>query len=172
MQLLRRLDERLNLFPLIAPDYLTGSREATRHLIAAGARHIAFVGGLDGRAVTEERKAGYLEVLAKSGIEPIIMTGKSSREIGRDAARHLIADRPDADAAVCFNDLVVLGMLSGCHYAGRRIGPISASWALATSKRRRRPIRHCLRCDATLGESGFRPRGLLWMGWKTLITDP
>ena len=58
MQMLRQVDERLDLFALIAPDHLSGSRDATRHLIAAGARRIAFVGGLDGRAVTEKRKAG------------------------------------------------------------------------------------------------------------------
>jgi LacI family transcriptional regulator len=122
MQMLRRVDERLDLFPLIAPDYLTGSREATRHLIAAGARRIAFVGGLDGRAVTEERKAGYLEVLAQEGLEPIIMTGKASRAFGRNAARQLHADRSGVDAVVCFNDLVALGMLSGCLEAGWRVG--------------------------------------------------
>ena len=122
MQMLRRVDERLDLFPLIAPDYLSGSRDATRHLIAAGARRIAFVGGLDGRAVTEERKAGYLEVLAHEGLQPIIMTGKASRAFGRDAARQLFTDRAGVDAAVCFNDLVALGMLSGCHEVGWRVG--------------------------------------------------
>lgn len=122
MQMLRRVDPRLDLFPLIAPDYLTGSREATRHLIASGARRIAFVGGLDGRAVTEERKAGYLEVLAQEGLQPIIMTGKASREFGRNAARELYADRDSVDAAVCFNDLVALGMLSGCHELGWTVG--------------------------------------------------
>lgn len=122
MQMLRRVDERLDLFPLIAPDYLSGSREATRHLIAAGARRIAFVGGLEGRAVTEERKAGYIEVLSQEGLAPIIMTGKASREFGRNAARQLFADGSGVDAAVCFNDLVALGMLSGCHEAGWRVG--------------------------------------------------
>lgn len=122
VQMLRRVDERLDLFPLIAPDYLTGSRDATRHLIDAGARRIAFVGGLDGRAVTEERKAGYLEVLAQAGLTPIIMTGKASRAFGRNAARQLFADRAGVDAAVCFNDLVALGMLSGCHEVGWRVG--------------------------------------------------
>lgn len=122
LQMLRRVDPRLPLFPLIAPDYLTGSREATRHLIAAGARRIAFVGGLDGRAVTEERKAGYLEVLAQEGLPPIILTGKASREFGRSAARQLFAQGAGVDAAVCFNDLVALGMLSGCHEIGRRVG--------------------------------------------------
>jgi LacI family transcriptional regulator len=122
MQMLRRVDQRLDRFPLIAPDYLTGSREATQHLIAAGARRIAFVGGLDGRAVTEERKAGYLDVLAHMGLEPIIMTGKASREFGRSAARQLFSGTSGVDAAVCFNDLVALGMVSGCHEVGWRVG--------------------------------------------------
>jgi LacI family transcriptional regulator len=122
MQMLRRVDPRLDLFPLIAPDYMTGSREATRHLIAKGARRIAFVGGLDGRAVTEERKAGYLFVLAQEGLQPIIVTGKASREFGRNAAYQLHADGAAVDAAVCFNDLVALGMMSGCHEVGWRVG--------------------------------------------------
>ena len=122
MQMLRRVDDRQDLFPLIAPDYFAGSREATRHLIGAGARKIAFVGGLDGRAVTEERKAGYLEVLSQHGLEPIIMTGKASREFGRNAARQMHADRAGVDAAICFNDLVALGMLSGCHEVEWHVG--------------------------------------------------
>lgn len=122
LQMLRRVDDRLDLFPLIAPDYLTGSSTATQHLIHAGARRIAFVGGLAGRAVTEERKAGYLQVLAQHGLEPLVLTGKSSRAFGRDAARTLFARADRVDAAVCFNDLVALGMLSGCHEVGWTVG--------------------------------------------------
>jgi LacI family transcriptional regulator len=122
IQMLRRVDDRLDTFPLIAPDYLSGSRQATQHLIAAGARRIAFVGGLDGRAVTEERKAGYLQVLQAEGLEPIVMTGKASREFGRSAARKLYSEKNSADAAICFNDLVALGMLSGCAEVGWQLG--------------------------------------------------
>lgn len=122
MQLLRCVDPRLDLFPFTAPDYMSGSRAATAHLIAQGARRIAFVGGLDGRAVTEERKAGYLAVLQENGLEPLVMTGRSNRAFGREIATTLNRDMPDVDAAVCFNDLVALGLLSGCHEAGRRVG--------------------------------------------------
>ncbi len=120
MQMLRGVDPRLDLFPLIAPDYLAGGRAATRQLIAAGARRIAFVGGLDGRAVTEERKSGYLEALAEAGIAPLVLTGKASRAFGRSAAAQLHAAR--VDAALCFNDLVALGMLPGCQELGLRVG--------------------------------------------------
>lgn len=122
MQMLRRVDDRLDLFPFMAPDYVAGSRAATLHLIDQGARRIAFVGGLDGRAVTEERKAGYLAVLQENGIDPLVLTGRSSRAFGREVAKSLQQDLPDVDAAVCFNDLVALGMLSGCHETGRSVG--------------------------------------------------
>lgn len=122
MQMLRQIDERLDLFPFAAPDYLAGSREATQHLLTNGAHRIAFVGGLPGRAVTEERKSGYLEVLAQAGVEPLVITGRPNRAFGRDAARDLINNYPDVDAVVCFNDLVALGMLSGCYELGRKVG--------------------------------------------------
>lgn len=122
MQMLRKVDNRLNLFPFMAPDYLAGSRMATRHLIAMKARRIAFVGGLDGRAVTEERGAGYLAELRAAGMEPVVITGQASREFGRAAARRLSEQHPQVDAAICFNDLVALGLLSGFHELGRKVG--------------------------------------------------
>ncbi|KUF10713.1 LacI family DNA-binding transcriptional regulator [Pseudoponticoccus marisrubri] len=122
LQMLRRIDDRTELFPFSAPDYVAGSRAASEHLIKLGARRIAFVGGLDGREVTEERKAGYLDVLREHGLEPCVLTGRATRAFGRDAARLLSAEHPDVDAAVCFNDLVALGLLSGCYETGREVG--------------------------------------------------
>lgn len=122
MQMLRRVDDRLDLFPFCAPDYLSGSLVATEHLIEKGARNIAFVGGLAGRGVTNERQAGYLGALEKHGMEPLILTGETSREFGRNAAKTLHKDHPEVDAAVCFNDLVALGMLSGCYETNQSIG--------------------------------------------------
>ncbi|MEP6267801.1 MAG: LacI family DNA-binding transcriptional regulator [Paracoccaceae bacterium] len=122
MQVLRCVDDRVEMFPFTAPDYLSGSRAAVQHLIEQGAQEIAFVGGLDGRAVTEERKAGYLEILQENEMTPIVFSGRSSREFGRDVAKTLYLDYPDVDCAVCFNDLVALGMLSGCHEQGKVVG--------------------------------------------------
>ncbi len=123
MQVLRKVDARTDLFPFAAPDYLQGGRLAARHLLAAGARRIAFVGGVAGRAVAQERMAGYLEVLAEAGFEPLILPGRASRGFGREAARDLTLRHPGVDAAICFNDLVALGMLSGFAELGRAVGP-------------------------------------------------
>jgi len=122
MQVLRQVDARTGRFPFTAPDYPEGGRIATRHLLEQGAGRIAFVGGLAGRDVTGERMAGYIETLKTAGKEPLVLTGKPSRAFGREVAARLAAEHPDCDAALCFNDLVALGILVGCHEAGRSVG--------------------------------------------------
>jgi LacI family transcriptional regulator len=82
MQVLRRVAADTGLFPFSSPDYITGGRLATEHLLALGAKKIGFVGGLEGRAVTQERMSGYLSVLAHAGLEPLILTGRSSKAPG------------------------------------------------------------------------------------------
>jgi LacI family transcriptional regulator len=110
-------------FPFAAPDYPTGSRLATEHLLAQGARHIAFVGGLEGRAVTQLRMSGYLEMLAARGLTPLHLPGRPGRAFGREAARRLAVEHPTVDAVLCFNDLTALGLLTGCAELGRPVGP-------------------------------------------------
>lgn len=121
MQVLRQVVPT-DRFPFAAPDYERGSRLATQHLLDKGARRIAFVGGLAGRAVTQRRMSGYLSVLAEAGMDPTILPGRPGRAFGREAARQLAAAYPGVDAAICFNDLVALGLLSGCAEIGRRVG--------------------------------------------------
>jgi LacI family transcriptional regulator len=121
MQVLRRVVDT-KLFPFSSPDYITGGRLATEHLLALGIERIAFVGGLEGRAVTQERMSGYLSALAHAGFEPLTLTGKSSRAFGRNAANRLTREMPQVEGAVCFNDLVALGMLTGFAEQGRRVG--------------------------------------------------
>lgn len=109
-------------FPFAAPDYPTGSRLATEHLLAQGARHIAFVGGIEGRAVTQLRMSGYLDTLAARGLTPLHLPGRPGRAFGREAARRLADEHPSVDAVLCFNDLTALGLLTGCAELGRSIG--------------------------------------------------
>ncbi len=117
LQVLRRVVDPARA-PFAAPDYAEGSRQAARHLVARGARTIAFLGGLEGRTVTQARMAGYLAVMAEAGLAPRVLPGRPGRAFGRAAAAGL----GDVDAVMCFNDLVALGLLSGCAEIGRRVG--------------------------------------------------
>jgi LacI family transcriptional regulator len=122
MQVLRRIDTRTEAFPFASLDYGTGGRLATEHLLGLGLRRIAFVGGLENRPVTEERMAGYRAAMAGSGLETIAFHGRPSRAFGRDRALGLRADHPEIEGAICFSDLVALGMLAGFAHAGVRVG--------------------------------------------------
>ena len=121
MQVLRQVDPRAD-FPFASFDYVQGGRLAARHLLDMGARRVAFVGGLAGRPITLERMAGYLEVMAAAGLPPRAIHAAPSRAMGRDLALQLCAEDSDLDAALCFNDLVALGMQAGFAEAGRRVG--------------------------------------------------
>ena len=123
LQMLRCADPRTDLFPFASFDYATGGAEATQHLLDTGAENIAFVGGVEELPITQERLSGYLSTLATAGRKPFILPGRAARAFGREAALQLTRDHPEIDAAVCFNDLVALGMLSGFAEIGRKVGP-------------------------------------------------
>jgi len=123
LQVFRTLERDGGTFPLLAPDYLTGGRLAAEHLLEQGCRKIAFLGGLEGRPVTRERMAGYLSALKERGIEPLILTGQSTRAFGKKMVAELHSKHPDIDGVICFNDLVALGVLAACPDLGIKAGP-------------------------------------------------
>jgi LacI family transcriptional regulator len=122
VQVLRQVDARTDLFPFSSFAYPDGGRAATRHLIAAGARRIAFVGGLAERPITQERLSGYLEVMREAGLQPLTLYGRATRTFGNEAAISLAGDYPEVDSAISYNDLVALGMMSGLLRSGRSVG--------------------------------------------------
>lgn len=122
MQVLRRVDPRTEIFPFSSFAYPEGGRAAAQHLIETGARRIAFVGGLEERPITLERLSGYAEIIREAGREPLTLYGRATRAFGAEAALRLDAEFPGVDAALCFNDLVALGMMAGFARIGRRVG--------------------------------------------------
>lgn len=122
LQVLRQVHPDTRRFPFAVPDYHRGGRLATDHLLARGCRRIAFLGGLEGRGVTRDRLSGYLAGLGAAGMPPLVLPGRPGRAFGREAARMLAAAHPEVDGVICFNDLVALGLLSGCAQTGRQVG--------------------------------------------------
>lgn len=122
LQVLRRVDSRKDIFPFAAPDSRSGGRIATEHLLSGRQGRVAFVGGIEGSSVLQERMSGYLDAVEAAGLSPLVIAGRASRAFGREMARRLQQDHPNVDAVMCFNDLVALGLLSGCAEVGRKVG--------------------------------------------------
>ncbi|MEM7256106.1 MAG: LacI family DNA-binding transcriptional regulator [Pseudomonadota bacterium] len=122
MQVFRSLQADAQTFPFVAPDYALGGQQATEHLLEAGCKRIAFLGGLEGRPVTRERMSGYLSVLSNNNLQPVVLTGEATRSFGRAMVDKLQNEHADVDGVICFNDLVALGLLSACNAASINVG--------------------------------------------------
>jgi LacI family transcriptional regulator len=103
-------------FDFAGADNEAGTRLATEHLIAQGHKRIAFLGRAGAGPVYERRLAGYNRAMKKHKL-PIdpqwIINIPPTRAGGREGIRQVLALRNAPKAAVCYNDIVAFGALSG-----------------------------------------------------------
>ncbi len=107
--------------PAFRGDDAYGISLATDHLISLGHRVIAMVGGTDETSTGRHRYHGYVRAMEKAGLkvkDAWRIPGPRTRQSGFEAAEQFLslADRPTA--AVCWNDLVAIGLMNGLARAG------------------------------------------------------
>lgn len=115
-------------FSSVSVDSVAGGRMAVEHLIDAGRRRIAFVGGPFEIQQVRDRLAGA-RVAAENAAVPVdvevVATEATTVEAGVAAGARILArpraDRPDALFAA--NDLVALGLLQALVVDGRMLVP-------------------------------------------------
>lgn len=102
---------------------------AIDHLISLGHRKIAFVNGPARSANRVARLAGAREACARGGAELCEFVGQTNgeynegemAELGRSAARELLAGPSRSTALVGVNDMVAIGLLAGVRQSGKRV---------------------------------------------------
>ena len=110
---------------LVSPENKEGARKATAHLVALGHRRIAFVGGLASMVVRDERLSGYRLALEEAGIpldESLVVESLINYSGGASAAPQLLGLARPATAALCFNDVVAIGVIRAFAAAGVSVG--------------------------------------------------
>ncbi|OLT02843.1 hypothetical protein BJF90_28960 [Pseudonocardia sp. CNS-004] len=110
----------------VAIDNVAAAREATEHLIDAGRRRIATVGGpLDDRTSTGSlRLRGYRAALADAGIREegvVVPTRRLLRPNGTEAVERLLDTGEPPDAVFCFSDMLAFGVMHGLRMRGVRV---------------------------------------------------
>jgi LacI family transcriptional regulator len=102
-----------------------GARQATEHLLAAGAQRIACITGPARASTASERATGYQRALKAAGraVDPDLLRRADFREEGAyAAARTLLATRRRRpDAMFVANNLMTLGALRAIREAGLRV---------------------------------------------------
>lgn len=107
--------------PIFRGDDSYGISLATNHLIGLGHRVIAMVGGTDQTSTGRDRYHGYVNALRKANIEVdpgLRIPGPRTKQGGFEAAVHFLSLPQKPTAAVCWNDLVAIGLMNGIARAG------------------------------------------------------
>ncbi|RLQ88502.1 LacI family DNA-binding transcriptional regulator [Notoacmeibacter ruber] len=111
--------------PSFRGDDSFGTGLATDHLIELGHKRIAHIGGTDQTSTGRDRYAGYRQAMDRAGLkvrEDWRISGPRTKLAGFEAAEAFLnlPDRPTA--AVCWNDLVAIGLMNGLIRSGYSIG--------------------------------------------------
>lgn len=106
-------------------DNAQGAQLAVEHLYHLGYHRIAFIGGSSNSSAGQERVAGYQRALTRFGLQfdpLLVIPSAPTRRGGYDSVQKLlrIEDRPTA--ALCFNDVVALGVIEAIQIAGLKVG--------------------------------------------------
>lgn len=122
IQLYRRVEDEASDW--VGIDDFSASVEMASHVLATGRRKVAILGGPETSSVSVKRTAGYRKTLANAGLQALNepgVWGEITRESGARRARALLAEHPEADAIICGNDLIALGVLDVCRESGVRV---------------------------------------------------
>lgn len=107
--------------PRVFVENTKGAHAATRHLIEAGHRRIAYIGGPLGLFSAEERYAGFLKAMAEAGLavrEDHIRRGSFAPDFARAAVLSMIRTRQPPTAIFASSDYIAIGTILGLRQAG------------------------------------------------------
>jgi len=106
-------------------DNQRGAQLATEHLIALGHRRIAFYGGHADSSSCRQRRAGHAQAMAQAGlpVDPAWLIESAPNRVDAVARLgELFGVQAPPTAAVCYNDMVALGLMLGLLARGIRPG--------------------------------------------------
>lgn len=105
--------------PSVMTDTENGVRQAVRHLIALGHRHIAYAAGPRTSWADGRRRLAAAETCAEHDVRLTELDHNAATiQGGRAAAATVLSS--EATAVIAYNDLVAIGVLAGISDLGRR----------------------------------------------------
>lgn len=115
--------DRLGRLPAVVPDEVGGGLSATRLLLQAGHRRIAFINASARTPASVGRLKGYRQALSEAGVayDPslVIREKEADQESGYRAMREVMAT--GATAVFCHNDRTAMGFYDALRECGQRV---------------------------------------------------
>jgi len=110
---------------LVMRDNRQAASLATRYLIERGHRNIAYIGGVEGDLLRQQRLLGFRSAMSQSGL---VLREGSTPDCSDDtqaasyATRQLLENNNTITALLCHSPAAMIGSISGIHHTGRTIG--------------------------------------------------
>src|SRR5699024_10767613 len=102
--------------PSVVADVEPGTVDTIRHLRELGHRHVAFIPGPSKSRLMQLRwQIAQREATRKGMNFTLLPSGVGTIERGSEIASEVLAT--GATAAICFNDLIAIGLAISCHAA-------------------------------------------------------
>ncbi len=95
----------------ISCDNAAAGREAARHLIAQGARRLAYLGGPGHNPADIDRRRGFVEAARAQGFAPQVSNDEFSFAGGARQALRVFAGASPPDGLFCGDDLIAIGAI-------------------------------------------------------------
>jgi DNA-binding LacI/PurR family transcriptional regulator len=111
--------------PVFRGDDTYGIGLVTNYLIGLGHKTIAMIGGTDQTSTGRDRYQGYVNALRNANIEVVPelrFQGPRTKKEGFEAASVFLNMPQKPTAAVCWNDLVAIGLMNGLARVGFTAG--------------------------------------------------
>jgi DNA-binding LacI/PurR family transcriptional regulator len=118
------LDSTSHAYSTVSGDSFAGGRLATQHLLDAGRRRIAFLGGPDLEQESMDRCRGYATALRNAHLrvdQTLVTHGWYSGESATLRLRELLKHHDDIDAVFACSDVMAIAAIEELRATGRRV---------------------------------------------------
>ena len=118
------LDSASHAYSTVSGDSFAGGRIATQHLLDAGRRRIAFIGGPDMEQESQDRYRGYVTALRSAYVpvdESLVTYGWYSSESATTRMRELLDRHGDIDAVFACSDVMAIAAIEVLRAAGHSV---------------------------------------------------
>lgn len=113
-----------HLMPTIDCDNYAGAREGAQHLLGLGHRRIGFLGGRRDLGSSQQRFAGFRDVLDSAGVavdEELVSYARYEPALAGEAARAMLSRRDRPTAIFASNDVMALRVVEVAQDMGVRV---------------------------------------------------
>lgn len=113
-----------NTVGYVTTDNVEGARNAVKHLIEEGHKHIGMINGHSHADVSIRRLQGYRKAMNEHGLDirmDWVGTGDFVEDKAEDATLELLNAHPEITALFCASDLMAFGSIKAIKQLGKRV---------------------------------------------------